>query len=834
MTTDESQARDAKGPNWAGWVALVWVLGSLLGPLAVAGIWDPYELTVAELSRRIALHLYGAESLALEGVTNELPTRGVLGRGELPFTSIALGFRLFGLYDWAGRLPLAVWALLGVGATYLLVVRLADRRTAALSAIVLASMPLYFLHARVMLGDIVTMAAYAGAYAGLGVACFERGGGRAGRFLAYGAGLLALVAGSLSRGLLLGAAGPALGVGLSWAVLRATQSVSREKLGDTFGALTLLLGALASALGVRLLVENLEDPGRYVWWLGFAIEPARKLPAFDSLLLQLGHALFPMSAVIPFAAARLVFWRSPPRGVEDERRLALGTLVLVAPAVALAGYTLLAPVTGVLPFGAVAALAVIPPLAFTELDRGAPASRALGLLVGALALVLVFDFDAFPDKALSAFVVPAARLPEALRKSTSLSFGLGGIAVAAFVFLALMEEPNPRLSLFRRRELLSWFVTVRDLWGGHLLFGIIACEAALVGFVLIDGLADHVSALRRYISFGGLARSVARVGWLALPALLVMPPLVVLARDGFRAYVRLGARYRWLPGRGALAVLAPALLGTFLSLAYYPKLVAQLSPKQTFLSYRSLAQPGEKLAMVGVTSGSSAYYAGGNVPTLLNANAGFEWLMNGSERRWLVIRQSDLAPLNARYREKSASRANLPVLDATSSELLLVSNQLGPGETNQNPLEGVVLSSAPSPRVRLDANLNGQLDVLGWEVRDAKGDVVSSVRPGPRYVFTIYYEVVAPISGAWDTFIHIDGFQRRFNGDHPTLGGKYPLHLLRVGDFFADRHEFALEPHFGPGVYKVYFGLFTGSRRMEVKRGQHDNDRIDAGTLVID
>ncbi len=66
MTTEAraltKERSDPTGPNWPGWVALVWVLGSLLGPLAVAGIWDPHELTVAELSRRIALHLYGAEA----------------------------------------------------------------------------------------------------------------------------------------------------------------------------------------------------------------------------------------------------------------------------------------------------------------------------------------------------------------------------------------------------------------------------------------------------------------------------------------------------------------------------------------------------------------------------------------------------------------------------------------------------------------------------------------------------------------------------------------------------------------------------------------------------
>jgi hypothetical protein len=834
MTTEESDAPRAKGPDWPGRVALVWVLVSVLGPVAAAGIWDPHELSVAELARRIALHLYGAEGLALDGALNAMPTRGELGRGELPFTSIALGFRLFGLYDWAGRVPLAAWALLGAGATYWLVARLSDRLTAALSAVVLASTPLYFLHARVMLGDIVTMAAYAGAYAGLGIACFERGGTRVVRLVAFAVGLLALVAGFLSRGLLLGVAGPALGVGISWLLLRVTKSISNESLGDTLGASSLFLGAAASTLGVRFLLANLEDPERYSWWLGFGIESARKLPAFDSLLLQLGHALFPFSALIPFAAARLLLRRPERRGIELERRVALSTLVLVGPAVACAGYTLLAPVAGVLPFGAVAALAVIPALGLVDLDRGAPASRVFGMLVGALSLVLLFDMNAFPEKALSAFVVPDPRLPETFRETSTLVLGVGTLAFAALMFVTLLEEPDPSLPTFERREFSAWFVTLRELWGGNLLFGLLAVEAALIGFVVIDVIADRVPALRQYVTFGGLSRSVARAGWLVLPALVVAPPLVTGARDLLRLYVRLRVRVSWLPGRATLAVLAPALFGTVLSLVYYPKLLVQLSPKQTFLSYRALAQPGERLAMVGAASSSASYYAGGNIQSFPSASDAFDWLMSGPGRRWLVMRQSDLATLNAEFRGQSPEHANLPVLDATSSEVLLASNRLAPEETNQNPLEGVVLSRAPAPRHRLDANLGDQLDVLGWEVRDLQGNVMSSVRPGPRYVFTIYYKVVAPVSGSWDTFIHIDGFQRRFNGDHPTLGGKYPFHLFRVGDYVADHYEFTLEPHFSPGAYRVYFGLFSGSRRMEVKRGRNDDDRIDAGTLDIE
>ncbi len=83
---------------------------------------------------------------------------------------------------------------------------------------------------------------------------------------------------------------------------------------------------------------------------------------------------------------------------------------------------------------------------------------------------------------------------------------------------------------------------------------------------------------------------------------------------------------------------------------------------------------------------------------------------------------------------------------------------------------------APVPSHPLNANLGDKLDVLGWDTLDLEGHVVHAVEPGVHYTFVIYFRVVQPIVGTWQTFIHIDGFQRRFNGDHAPLDGKYPLH----------------------------------------------------------
>ena len=207
--------------SWRDVLVLTVVVASLLLPIASVGLWDPFELDVAEAARRIAVNLLGADHLTIEGALNNVPIKRELGRGELPFTSVALGFRLFGLSDWAGRLPVALWALLGVWATFSLVERFTDRRTARLSALTLAATPLYFVQARTLSGDAATMAAVAIAVRGL---CGALWGSRASghdwkiRALWLLLGSCGLYAGFWTRGVLIGVVVPTLGVTLGWFV----------------------------------------------------------------------------------------------------------------------------------------------------------------------------------------------------------------------------------------------------------------------------------------------------------------------------------------------------------------------------------------------------------------------------------------------------------------------------------------------------------------------------------------------------------------------------------------------------------------------------------------
>lgn len=828
---------------------------SFLGLLSAGGIWDPHELRVAEFARRIAVALLGGAELAIAGADNTVPTLGDLERGQLPFTSIALGFRLFGLHEWAGRLPLGLWALIGASATYLLVRLLGSRRAAAFAVIVLATCPLYFLHARTMLGEIVTMAAMIVAVAGFSLAGFDTNArGLGWRMGAVTLGTFGLVAGFASRGLLVGVAVPAITVGLTWVICRSGGLFDAHRPATLVGASCLLLGTTAIIWGLLALNRVMRDAVQPSLLVTGAVIQANKLPTFDFVLQQLGHGMFPWSAVLPVALGRVLLGRAEL----DPPAVALRTLAVTGPTLAFACYALLAPISGTLPFGMVGLLAVLVAVALDDLEHAAERSRAVAMTVVALGILLYLDFKNAPDKGLVPFAVEGAAFPESFQEPGLRLLQLGTLACVLVFFAAAFDRPDPDAQPFDRAPYRRYVETVRTVHAGNVAFALVAAEVCLILLFLLKVASDSFFHFRYFETVAPPFGLLIKTGWWLLPLLVALPLGALAARDLSRALFSPGLGLPALarvwaaadraraavqhraprlltvkPSRSVTACLGVALCGGILSFAYYPALAAQISPRQVFESYGAFRRPGERLGMIGVGSGSASYYAGTDVPAFGGATEAFNWLMAPPERRWLVIRAADLPTMNSLYRKRTNGRDNLPVLDARSSEILLVSNRLLPGEHNGNPLSALVSSAAPKPMRRLDATLGGQLKVVGWDVLDERGASVPTVTPGRSYRFAIYYRVLAPISGGWETFIHIDGYQRRFNGDHPTLQGKYPFHLWNVGDYITDVHEFALEPNFTAGTYSVFFGLFVGSSRLEVVEGEHHENRLRAGTLQV-
>ena len=799
----------------------------LVVPIAASGLWDPFEFNVAELSRRIAVNVYGAHHLSLDGADNSMPKLGDLGRGELPFDSIAMGFRLFGLHEWAGRLPLALWGVAGVFSLYWLLARLVDRRAGLYGAVVLSTMPLYFMQARTMLGDVVPMAAISMAFAGLGVAVFDGPGVSLARKLAAGLALLGLVFGFMSRGALIGVAIPALGVGLAWVAMWASLQRKAERFGDVAGALALAIGLAAAWAGARALFRT--NPGDYSMWLGTGIAAQGKFPTFDLVIHYLGHSLLPWSAFIPFAVGRI--FRSPPIGEGGEssevRATAARLLMLVGSAVAFGVYSMMAPRAGYLAFGAPSLLAAMAAVSIRDFERGAPASRALGIGVAVLTALFLRDYAMFPEKGLSAFAVSNPTFPDSFKdRAGALIFGCSAIFVLV-VFFAWLEERNR--PWFRRDDYLAWPRALATAWGGNLLLGLAVLEGVLILVAINSYVAMHFLHSKWIAPIGLQIRVVMLNAFWVVPLLVFLVVwMSMLLRDAFRWFFdKTGV------SRGMATAGAGLLAGGLLSFVYYPALASQLSPKEVFDSYQRLHGQGEPLGLLGIGGKSATYYSTGDARPIGDVNSAFAWLTSSPDRRWLAVRNEDLGKLNSLFRGRPGPKQNLPVLDARSSQNMLVSNVLRGGEHNGSPYQAFILDAEPSIGHRVEVNLQDQLLSLGWDATDGSGKPVEYVVPGRKYHFRLYYKVLAAMSGDWETFIHIDGFHRRFNGDHKTLNGKYAFSLLQPGDFIVDDYEFSLEPNFSAGNYNVYYGLFTGDTRLKVKTGRHDENRIEGGQIRV-
>ena len=817
-----------KRDTWAFPAALVTSVVFLAALASKSGIWDPFELNVAELSRRIAINAFGARNLVLEGADNSMPKIGELGRGELPFDSIALGLRIFGLHDWAGRAPLVVWGLLGVGALYWLLARLVDRRAGLYGAVILSTMPLYFLHARTMLGEIVTMAALSIATAGLGIATFDRPGSLRLRKVAFAIGLVGLGAGFMSRGLLIGVAAPALGVGLTWVVTLTAGPSRKELMGEAAGFVSLLIGLTAVAIGVGAFFRATST--EYSMLVGATIVPQPKFPTFDYVIHYLGHALLPWSAFIPFAAGRL--FRSPnPMQAQNEdaeqRASAARLLVLVAGTVAFGIYAVMAQRVGYLAFGAPALLAAIAAIAIVDFDEGAPASPALAVGVAVFAGLFLRDYNMFPEKGFSAFAVNSPSFPEAFKARAETLIMVSSAIFAFIVFFAWLEEQ--RRPWFRLSEYLAWPRVIGRVVGIKVLLAAGVLELALVIVGAGSYIGLHVTHSKYLMGLGLRERLALLNAFWVLPALVLVPVWgAMVVRDAFRLFFD-----KTRMSRGMATVVAGLVCGGILSFVYYPALAAQLSPKEVYESYRTLHGPGEPLGLLGVGGKTAAYYSGGNVKIFAEVQSAYNWLTETTDRRWLGVRNDDLGKLNSLYRAGGGAKASVPVLDARSGNILLVSNKLLANEGSNNPYGSFIFDKEPAIGHRVEANLQDVLLSLGWDVTDTSGTPVPYIVPARKYRFRLYYKVLAPIKTEWETFVHIEGQNRRFNGDHRTLQGKYGLALWQPGDYIVDEHEFSLEPNFTPGEYAVRYGLYSGDTRLQVKTGQHEDNRIFGGNVTV-
>lgn len=800
----------------------------LVLPLGSFGVWDPHEVETADLARRVAVHAFGAEHLARPGDPASIPTSSDLGSGELGVTSIALSFSLFGVSDVAGRLPLALWGLAGVMSLHLLLSRTLGRRAGVFGALALLALPVFQLQARTMLGDVVPMSAMAIATAGAASLVIERG--RAWTIASSALLAIGLASGFLSRGLSVCVV-PLLAAGAaSWS--------SGVQLRRARGLLVAGI-ALALLTAVMFVLHDTDPVTRRVIGMTL-VDPEPATSTFDRMFRHLGHGLFPLSALLPVAVARLtrgVAQRAAPGAPSD--RAAVGRVVLFAGALAaLTASIAVTPFAGALPFfGVVFVAGLLGALAASL--RVEPMSRGGVLATLMLLFVLRTDMQRVPDRMLESFAMGTME-PSHVAAGLARLVDVAALALVALLVLSMRSLPsldveeNPAAAeqnsapnyfaakLEELRERMRALVGVSD---GNVVFAFVLFEAALVGMAIMLAVGSRLG----WQALTSLPDAFGRFGvavWWALPlACASLYAAWVLTRDA-ASWMR-----RTLRVTGSTWVGAGfAVSGGVLAFGYFPAFFDNASPRHALQRYEGTRAEGDALGVFGASPALAPFYVSEPVTPFTDLQRAFMFLdkseLSGG-RHFLALRRDELPMLNQLWRLEH--RKNVPVVDAASDVLLVASS----AEPSESPLDRIVLDEAPSFAHPVSAIFDESVEITAWQLESASGKQVDVLLTGQPYTLRVALEVKRRPDEEWMAFVHIEKKGLRSNGDHTPLGGAYPMRLWLPRDVVVDEHVFTLPPNFTPDRYRILFGFFMGGERIPVTEGPARDNRVELGTVEV-
>jgi 4-amino-4-deoxy-L-arabinose transferase-like glycosyltransferase len=256
------------------------------------GLWEPDEARYAEIAREM-----------LQSGNRLVPHLNYVAYIEKPpllYWLTTLSFWIFGVSEFAARLPVALSAIAGILATYFFALRAFGRRHAILAAAILATIPLYALMAQVLTTDMMLTALVTIATFSLYLHWDE--GGRW-CWIAYVAmGLAVMTKGPV------GAAIPILSM-LLWLAFN-------RELGGAIAKFRAIPGLLLTILIAApwFVAMTIREPGFFDFY--FVGEHLRRVfqtnyshnEAFYFYLPVLAVGLLPWSLLVPFLT-----WRDPPR-----------------------------------------------------------------------------------------------------------------------------------------------------------------------------------------------------------------------------------------------------------------------------------------------------------------------------------------------------------------------------------------------------------------------------------------------------------------------------------------------------------------------------------------
>jgi len=761
---------------------------SVLLRLSAYGIWDPWELSVADAARKLG-----------EG-------EAAPGTGTFALRLVQASFGLFGTREWAGRLPMALSGLALLAAVGFWVRRFAGARAGLYAALALGTTPLFLLHSREMVG--ATPAFLAATLTALGAtnAVFRTGDGddeRAGTTWAW----LALAAGGSVLGIFTSGALlttlPALGAVACVALYTGVALDTTLPSARRNAAWIVVAGALAvGVLVARTLFRHGSEFS--VWTGGAPLDEA--VPTFERIVAHLFHGLAPWSAAAPVAVGAAL-WRAAPTRTDAPLRL----VCVVWGALAYAATTVFLSTFGAGAFCAPAAVIILIALWLRDLEDTRDSFWPELVIVLLMLGLIVRDYALYPSSPLDGLELANATAPDKFnpKSSWAIVFGLFGVGL----LLSCMATPT-RDAL----DLKAPYRGLRATWelgGGHRTW--IACFALLwLGLVVFGVIALASPPGVR------LSSIVKRIGMVAGLVALLVPVLLAIGQLIYHESRRLAG------ARNVPVVIAALACGVYASQLFLPRLSAHFSPREVFDVFEELAGSDEPLAQHQVHGRAAAYYVQREVRDIANEADLVSYLAEPG-RRWALLPSERLPDVDVAFRRRTGRHLFLPSAD--NARVALIASEPVAGHEDRNPLAKYVLRAPKPVQNAVNANFDGKIELLGYDLELPQKD---SVGAGQSFTIVWVFRALRGNLGAYQAFLHVDSEGQRINGDHDPVDGMYPVRLWDEGDIVVDRQRISVPATTPPGTYTMYMGFFRGDTRLKVLSGpKDDTDRVLAGTVQI-
>ena len=206
-------------------------------------------------------------------------------------------------------------------------------------------------------------------------------------------------------------------------------------------------------------------------------------------------------------------------------------------------------------------------------------------------------------------------------------------------------------------------------------------------------------------------------------------------------------------------------------------------------SYAKFAQGGEKIGKYRVEGHGSTFYSKQTMVELPSQDRVVQFLRDPA-RVFAMVPTDELAALDAAFKQAHVAYY---VVDASSSRFLLLTNQLGAGQRDDNPLieerldaaaRAIRTRSRPGPgacRCR-----SRSATPSSWWARTSRDRCAG---PG-KIPLDLIFRVKAKVPGSYKIFLHFDGpAAPRVIGDHDPLNKAFGTTYWLPGEYIRDHYD---------------------------------------------